>query len=281
MGVGVDVVGLVDFMDDIFKDGPELSFPDVMELVLQLRSQNQATVRDIIELRKLISNLITSESKIMMEEMLPLLHEVYDSLTSLKSHSTGQYEIATNLSSIVQIEPKVQQIEHAQPTQVWKDDHNNLENSHASTNTPHHNHPQERGVLQSPQHNQSPSPIHRPESGLPLRNQPPQYNQSPSPTGANSRDNGRSLSPPRSGGPRRMPSGGPRRDRPLSGRHPEVHSKINYEGKASPQQMHAQKSIEQPVPAPGLYRAARSPFDAIEQQSAKLWLAPYEGEDAA
>jgi voltage-gated sodium channel len=83
-GVGVDVVGLVDFMDDIFKDGLELSFPDFMELILQLRSQNQATVRDIIELRKLISHLISSESNIMMETIIPLLHEVNDSLDSMR-----------------------------------------------------------------------------------------------------------------------------------------------------------------------------------------------------
>jgi len=55
--VGVDVVGLVDFADDIFKDGIELSFPDFMELVLQLRSNNVATVRDIVDLRKLVGNL--------------------------------------------------------------------------------------------------------------------------------------------------------------------------------------------------------------------------------
>lgn len=57
--VGVDVVGLVDFADDIFKDGIELSFPDFMELVLQLRSNNTATVRDIVDLRKLISSMFT------------------------------------------------------------------------------------------------------------------------------------------------------------------------------------------------------------------------------
>merc|ERR1719460_254725 len=55
--VGVDVVGLVDFADDIFKDDVELTFPDFMELVLQLRSTNVATVRDIVDLRKLVGNL--------------------------------------------------------------------------------------------------------------------------------------------------------------------------------------------------------------------------------
>merc|ERR1719199_1054219 len=52
--VGVDVVGLVDFMDFIFKDGQELSFPEFMDVVLQLRGTNNATVRDVVDLRKFV-----------------------------------------------------------------------------------------------------------------------------------------------------------------------------------------------------------------------------------
>merc|ERR1719291_919587 len=52
--VGVDVVSLVDFSDYIFKDGRELSFPDFMELVLQLRGSNTATVKDLVDLRKFL-----------------------------------------------------------------------------------------------------------------------------------------------------------------------------------------------------------------------------------
>mmetsp|Transcript_140864 Transcript_140864/g.357866 ORF Transcript_140864/g.357866 Transcript_140864/m.357866 type:complete len:772 (-) Transcript_140864:154-2469(-) len=60
--VGVDVIGLVDFAETIFEDenGREkesLSFPDFMDLVLQLRGSNVATVKDIVELRKLIRGL--------------------------------------------------------------------------------------------------------------------------------------------------------------------------------------------------------------------------------
>lgn len=50
--VGVDVVGLVDFTDFIFQNGKELSFSDCMDLVLQLRGTNNATVKDIVDLRK-------------------------------------------------------------------------------------------------------------------------------------------------------------------------------------------------------------------------------------
>lgn len=54
--VGVDVVGLVDFTDFIFKDGVELSFPNFMEMVLQLRGSNTATVKDIVDFRKFVMN---------------------------------------------------------------------------------------------------------------------------------------------------------------------------------------------------------------------------------
>eukprot|EP00931_Biecheleriopsis_adriatica_P084738 TRINITY_DN5872_c0_g1_i1.p1 TRINITY_DN5872_c0_g1~~TRINITY_DN5872_c0_g1_i1.p1 ORF type:complete len:624 (+),score=120.32 TRINITY_DN5872_c0_g1_i1:83-1954(+) len=51
--VGVDVVGLVDFTDYIFSETNEtVSFTDFMDLVLQLRGSNTATVKDIIDLRK-------------------------------------------------------------------------------------------------------------------------------------------------------------------------------------------------------------------------------------
>lgn len=53
--VGVDVVGLVDFADVIFEDQEELSFSKFMEVVLQLRGSNTATVKDIVDLRKLVS----------------------------------------------------------------------------------------------------------------------------------------------------------------------------------------------------------------------------------
>jgi len=52
--VGVDVIGLVDFTDFIFQDGKELSFPDFMDVILQLRGTNTATVKDIVDLRKLV-----------------------------------------------------------------------------------------------------------------------------------------------------------------------------------------------------------------------------------
>lgn len=53
--VGVDVVGLVDFTDFIFTGGRDLSFGDFMDMVLQLRGSNTATVKDIVDLRKMMT----------------------------------------------------------------------------------------------------------------------------------------------------------------------------------------------------------------------------------
>eukprot|EP00928_Gymnodinium_smaydae_P034484 TRINITY_DN2441_c0_g2_i3.p1 TRINITY_DN2441_c0_g2~~TRINITY_DN2441_c0_g2_i3.p1 ORF type:complete len:688 (-),score=152.33 TRINITY_DN2441_c0_g2_i3:34-1914(-) len=64
--VGVDVVGLVDFVDHIFEDNTtEISFADFVELILQLRSSNVATVKDIVDFRKYVSRLL----EVMQEDM--------------------------------------------------------------------------------------------------------------------------------------------------------------------------------------------------------------------
>jgi len=53
--VGVDVVGLVDFAELIFENGRDLSFPEFMEWVLQMRGSNVATVKDLVDLRKFVT----------------------------------------------------------------------------------------------------------------------------------------------------------------------------------------------------------------------------------
>jgi len=62
--IDVDVVGLVDYADHIFADGIEISFPDFMDLLLQLRGNNGATVRDIVDLRKSVyqQGIVTLEN---------------------------------------------------------------------------------------------------------------------------------------------------------------------------------------------------------------------------
>merc|ERR1719382_937288 len=65
-GVGVDVIGLVDFIDFIFKGGYPLSLDKFLDIVLQLRGSNRASVRDIVELRKfLITELSDLQADVM------------------------------------------------------------------------------------------------------------------------------------------------------------------------------------------------------------------------
>jgi len=53
-GVGVDVFNLVDLASYIFDDNKELTFADLMNLVLDLRGSNTATVKDIVDLRRFV-----------------------------------------------------------------------------------------------------------------------------------------------------------------------------------------------------------------------------------
>jgi len=58
--IGVDPIGLVDFTDHIFRDdidgleGEGLSFADFMEVIMQFRGKNGSTVKDIVDLRKVM-----------------------------------------------------------------------------------------------------------------------------------------------------------------------------------------------------------------------------------
>eukprot|EP00927_Polykrikos_kofoidii_P023617 TRINITY_DN21699_c0_g2_i2.p1 TRINITY_DN21699_c0_g2~~TRINITY_DN21699_c0_g2_i2.p1 ORF type:complete len:551 (-),score=100.24 TRINITY_DN21699_c0_g2_i2:199-1749(-) len=72
--VGVDVVGLVDFADFIFEvdcavddddEGVELTLSEFMEVVLQLRGSNNATVKDIVDLRKFVRTQIAETQNLL------------------------------------------------------------------------------------------------------------------------------------------------------------------------------------------------------------------------
>lgn len=56
--LGVDVHGLLDTVDFIFKDHPSLPVDDFLEVVLQLRGSNVAKVKDIIDLRRFVLNAL-------------------------------------------------------------------------------------------------------------------------------------------------------------------------------------------------------------------------------
>lgn len=52
---GVDVVGIVDFASFLFQECDELSFADFMQLVIQFRVSKQATIKDVMDLRKYLA----------------------------------------------------------------------------------------------------------------------------------------------------------------------------------------------------------------------------------
>lgn len=52
--VGVDVMGLAELSDFIFRDNVELTFGQFCTLVLQFRGSNHTTVKDIVELRRFL-----------------------------------------------------------------------------------------------------------------------------------------------------------------------------------------------------------------------------------
>eukprot|EP00927_Polykrikos_kofoidii_P007807 TRINITY_DN13207_c0_g1_i1.p1 TRINITY_DN13207_c0_g1~~TRINITY_DN13207_c0_g1_i1.p1 ORF type:complete len:836 (+),score=192.94 TRINITY_DN13207_c0_g1_i1:151-2658(+) len=90
--VGVDVVGLVDFADFIFGDEGacddeetpevELTMPEFMEVILQLRGSNNATVKDIVDLRKFIRNAVWSNVNQIdgAHERVDALNDVVDNM---------------------------------------------------------------------------------------------------------------------------------------------------------------------------------------------------------
>jgi len=52
--VGVDVMGLLSISDFLFKDDKKLSFTDFMEMVLELRGTNTATVKHVVDLQRFV-----------------------------------------------------------------------------------------------------------------------------------------------------------------------------------------------------------------------------------
>jgi hypothetical protein len=59
--VGVDVVGLVDRADILFRDAEEISFGKFLDELMNLRGGNTAKVKDILDLRKTLTQEIHQE----------------------------------------------------------------------------------------------------------------------------------------------------------------------------------------------------------------------------
>jgi len=96
--VGVDAEGLVDLAETIFSENygngsdcydKELSFPDFMEVILELRGGNTATIRDLVNLKKFMSKM-SGESTTLTNSRLDrtdaTLAQMDDKLRALVNH---------------------------------------------------------------------------------------------------------------------------------------------------------------------------------------------------
>lgn len=87
--MGVDVAGLMDLAEYIFDEGRELAFPAFMELCMELRGTNHATVKDIVDLRKFILLEICRAQDEIENEVKADLGEVYQGLAHGMSQRPG------------------------------------------------------------------------------------------------------------------------------------------------------------------------------------------------
>lgn len=80
--IGIDVVGLVEAADAIFEKQNEdmtqsfdrlLTFEEFMEVLLQLRGENKAKVKDVVDMKKHLNRLIRSTDKLRVENKQILL----------------------------------------------------------------------------------------------------------------------------------------------------------------------------------------------------------------
>jgi len=85
--LGVDPVGLVDFADFIYRDQSEISFPEFLDLLIQLRGANQATVKDIVDLRQFVTQELRKTEERYNEYLAMLLNSI-----SMKPDNDNDYD---------------------------------------------------------------------------------------------------------------------------------------------------------------------------------------------
>jgi hypothetical protein len=90
--MGVDVVGLVDLADFIFKDShSSVSYGDFIDLLIQLRGSNQATVKDVVDLRKCVTVEMVqmrSELQLFENKVMAFLEDIFRRDTPEKANSS-------------------------------------------------------------------------------------------------------------------------------------------------------------------------------------------------
>ncbi|CAE7252670.1 CACNA1S, partial [Symbiodinium necroappetens] len=84
MSLGVDVSAAYDYGRLLFEDGEKASFVDFMQAMLTLRGSNKTTVKDIVELRKFLSEEF-HQVETLVCELCNFLGEI------LEPNSTSQY----------------------------------------------------------------------------------------------------------------------------------------------------------------------------------------------
>eukprot|EP00405_Crypthecodinium_cohnii_P012046 CAMPEP_0206427772 /NCGR_PEP_ID=MMETSP0324_2-20121206/5244_1 /ASSEMBLY_ACC=CAM_ASM_000836 /TAXON_ID=2866 /ORGANISM="Crypthecodinium cohnii, Strain Seligo" /LENGTH=512 /DNA_ID=CAMNT_0053893125 /DNA_START=31 /DNA_END=1565 /DNA_ORIENTATION=+ len=90
--IGVDVEGLLELIDFFFLDRSRMTLVEVVDMVMQLRSANNATVKDVVDFRKYVSHEL-GQLKTMMTTAAPQLalvsprppHKLEDSPTTAET----------------------------------------------------------------------------------------------------------------------------------------------------------------------------------------------------
>jgi CYTH domain-containing protein len=84
--VGVDVVGLVYFTDFLFKGKETISLGEFTRMLLSLRGSNQASVKDIVDLRKYVVNELDEKFSIVFDDLRDHVEDILCRHQGLQAH---------------------------------------------------------------------------------------------------------------------------------------------------------------------------------------------------
>mmetsp|Transcript_36796 Transcript_36796/g.66708 ORF Transcript_36796/g.66708 Transcript_36796/m.66708 type:complete len:874 (+) Transcript_36796:2-2623(+) len=91
-GIGVDVVTLVDMLgilyEDICKDGREgLEFEEIIDLILNMRGANPATVKDVKEQLRVTKSMLNSQNKLVMDKLSAEFDKIHVEMKQLRDEA--------------------------------------------------------------------------------------------------------------------------------------------------------------------------------------------------
>merc|ERR1719215_2022851 len=89
----VDVLGLVDFAETMFHEERGLTYRDFMELLLQFSCTNNATLRDLVDLRENVSRQLIDIKEEITTNLKPIRHNLR-SITELEKHLESAFSKA-------------------------------------------------------------------------------------------------------------------------------------------------------------------------------------------